>query len=78
MSSYGLLARLSNIENDASDLQASLQALDAEKQDSLSNANVEGGQPIKVGSILNRIGTRDSTLTVETEGNIIKFASTRL
>ena len=74
MSSYGLLARLSNVENDASDLQASLNSLDAEKQDSLSNANVVGGQPIKVGSILNKIGTKDTTLTVETEGSIIKFA----
>ena len=74
MSSYGLLARLSNVENDTSDLQASLNSLDAEKQDSLSNANVVGGQPIKVGSILNKIGTKDTTLTVETEGSIIKFA----
>ena len=74
MSSYGLLARLSNVENDTSDLQASLNSLDAEKQDSLSNANVVGGQPIKVASILNKIGTKDTTLTVETEGNIIKFA----
>jgi len=65
---------LSTIENDTSDLQASLESLDAEKQDSLSNANVEGGQSIKVGSILNRIGTKDNTLTVETEGDIIKFA----
>ena len=74
MSSYGLLARLSNVENDTSDLQASLNSLDAEKQDSLSNANVVGGQPIKVGSILNKIGTKDTTLTVETEGSIINLA----
>ena len=74
MSSYGFFARLSAIESNADDLQASLDSLDAEKQDSLSNANVEGGQPIKVGSILNRIGTKDTTLTVETEGAIIKFA----
>ena len=73
MSSYGLLARLSNVENDASDLQASLNSLDAEKQDSLSNANVVGGQPIKVGSILNKIGTKDNALTVETTGSIIKL-----
>ena len=74
MSSYGLLARLSTVENDTSDLHASLNSLYAEKQDSLSNANVVGGQPIKVGSILNKIGTKDDTLTSGTEGNIIKFA----
>ena len=73
MSSYGLLARLSNVENDTSDLQASLNSLDAEKQDSLENANVVGGQPIKVGSVLNKIGTKDNTLTVETTGSIIKL-----
>ena len=77
MSSYGLLARLSNVENDTSDLQAPLTSLDAEKQDSLSNANVVGGQPIKVASILNKIGTKDTPLTVETEGNIIKFAANK-
>ena len=73
MSSYGLLARLSSTENDTSDLQAPLEFLDAEKQDSLSNANVVGGQPIKVGSVLNKIGTKDNTLTVETTGSIIKL-----
>ncbi len=29
---------------------------------------------MKHGSILNKIGTKDNTLTVETEGNIIEFA----
>ena len=46
MSACGFHARLSNIENDTSDLQASLDSLDAEKQDSLSNANATGGQSI--------------------------------
>jgi len=73
MSAYGFFARLSNIENDTTDLQTSLASLDAEKEDSLSNANVVGGQPIKVGSILNKIGAKDTTLTAETEGSIIKF-----
>ena len=73
MSSYGFFARLSTIENNTSDLQASLESLDAEKQDSLSNANVVGGQPIKVGSVLNKIGTKDNKLIVETTGSIIKL-----
>ena len=48
MSSYGFFARLSTIESNADDLQASLDSLDAEKQDSLSNANVTGGQSIQM------------------------------
>ena len=48
MSSYGLLARLSNVENDTSDLQASLNSLGAEKQDSLSNAPVTWGESIRM------------------------------
>ena len=64
---------MSTIENDATDLQTSLQSLDAEKQDSLSNANVVEGQPIKIGSILNNIGAKDNTLTGETSDGIVKL-----
>ena len=32
------------------------------------------GHALKVGSVLNKIGTKDSTLTVETSGSIVKLA----
>ena len=73
MSSYALLARLSNVEGSADDLQNTINSLDVSKQDNLENANVAGGQAIKIGSVLNKIGTQDTTLTVETSGNIIKL-----
>ena len=64
MSSYALLARLSNLEGDASDLQTAIDSLGTNKQDTINNAPVVEGQAIKVGSVLNKIGTKDSTLTV--------------
>ena len=74
MSSYALFARLSTLEGDSGDLQATVDALSTSKQDAITNAPVLDGQAIKVGSFLNKIGTKDSTLTVETSGNIIKLA----
>ena len=74
MSSYVLLARLSNLEGDASDLQTTVDALSINKEDTINNAPVSEGQAIKVGSALNKIGSKDSTLTVETSGSIIKLA----
>ena len=74
MSSYALLTRLSNLEGDASDLQTTVDALVTNKQDTINNAEVSDGQAIKDGSFLNKIGTKDSTLSIETTGNIIKLA----
>ena len=73
MSSFALLGRLSTLEGDASDLQTAVDALSTNKQDTITNAPVSEGQAIKVGSLLNKIGTKDSTLTVETTDNIIKL-----
>ena len=73
MSSYALFGRLSTIENDTSDLQTSVDALSTNKQDTINNAPVSEGQSIKVGSLLNKIGTKDSTLAVETTDNVIKL-----
>ncbi len=64
---------MSTLEGDASDLQTAVDALSTNKQDTITNAPVSEGQAIKVGSLLNRIGTKDSTLIVETTGNIIKL-----
>ena len=74
MSSYALMGRLSTLEVDAGDQQTAIDALSTNKQDTINNAPVSDGQAIKVGSLLNKIGTKDSTLTVETTGNIIKLA----
>ena len=74
MSSYALMGRLSTLEVDSGDLQATVDALGTSKQDAITNAPVLDGQAIKVGTFLNKIGTKDSTLTVETSGNIIKLA----
>ena len=74
MSSYALLARLSNLEGDAGTLQTTVDALSISKQDAITNAPVVEGHAIKVGSVLNKIGTKDSTLSIETTGNIIKLA----
>ena len=73
MSSYALLARLCNLEGDASDLQTTIDALSVNKQDTIKNAEVSDGQAIMNGLFLNKIGTKDSTLTVETTDNIIKL-----
>ena len=61
MSSYGFLARLSNIESNTDDLQTSIDNLGASKQDVIDNAPVVGGQAIKAGPVLNKIGTKDTT-----------------
>ena len=74
MSSYALLARLSNLEGDASDLQTTIDALSVNKQDTIKNAEVSDGQAIKNGLLLNKIGTKDTTLSIETTGSIIKLA----
>ena len=50
MSSYALFARLSTLEGDSGDLQATVDALSAGKQDAITNAPVLDGQAIKVGS----------------------------
>ena len=73
MSSYALFGRLSTIENDTSDLQTAVDALSTNKQDTITHAPVSDGQAIKIGSLSNKVGTKDSTLTVETTDNIIKL-----
>ena len=73
MSSYALMGRLSTLEVDAGDQQTAIDALSRDKQDTIDNFEVAGGQAIKVGSRLNKIGTKDSTLSIETTGNIIKL-----
>ena len=74
MSSYALMGRLSTLEVDAGDQQTAIDALSRNKQDTIDNFEVAGGQAIKVGSRLNKIGTKDSTLSIETTGNIIKLS----
>ena len=74
MSSYALMGRLSTLEVDAGDQQTAIDALSANKQDTINNAQVSGGQAIKDGSFLNKIGTKDDKLTIETTGSIIKLA----
>ena len=73
MSSHSLLARLSTMEIDQGVLEASVNALQNSKQDNLNNTIAEEGEVLKVGSNLRRIGTKDNTLSVETDGNVIKF-----
>ena len=73
MSSYALMGRLSTLEVDAGDQQAAIDALSTNKQDTIKNALVEDGHAIKDGSFLNKIGTKDDKLTIETTGSIIKL-----
>ena len=51
MSSHALMGRLSTLEVDASDQQTAIDALSANKQDTINNAAVSGGHAIKVGSL---------------------------
>ena len=74
MSSYALMGRLSTLEVDAGDQQAAIDALSTNKQDAIDNADVSGGHAIKDGLFLNKIGTKDSTLSIETTGKIIKLS----
>ena len=74
MSSYALMGRLSTLEVDAGDQQTAIDALSANQQDTINNADVSGGHAIKVGSLLNKIGTKDDKLDIETTGNIIKLS----
>ena len=73
MSSYALLARLSNVEGSADDLEASIASLSASKQDNIQNATVMEGQAVLNGTRLNKIGTKDNTLTAETVNQIIQL-----
>ena len=73
MSSYALFGRLSTLEVDAGDQQTAIDALSANKQDAIDNATVSEGQAIKDGLLLNKIGTKDDKLTIETTGSIIKL-----
>ena len=72
MSSYALMGRLSTLEVDAGDQQTAIDALSANKQDTIKNAEVSDGQATKNGLFLNKIGTKDDKLDIETTGNIIK------
>ena len=74
MSSYTLMGRSSTLEVDAGDQQTAIDALSRDKQDTIKNAEVSGGHAIKDGLFLNKIGTKDSTLSIETTGNIIKLS----
>ena len=46
MSSYALIARLTNVEDDTSDLQAAVDALSLNKQNNIANATVSEGQAL--------------------------------
>ena len=75
MSSYALIARLSTVEGETSDLQAALDALSINKQNNITNATVSEGQAL-LGSnntTLNKIGVKDDTLLIETTQNVIKL-----
>ena len=73
MSSYGFNASLSSIESNTDDSQTSVNELDTSKQDIITNAPVLGGQAILDGLFLNKIDTKNSTLTIETSNKIIKL-----
>ncbi len=75
LSSYALLARLTTVEDDTSDLQAALDSLSLNKQNNITNATVSERQAL-LGSdnaTLNKICAKDDTLLVETTVNIIKL-----
>ena len=66
MSSYALMARLGNLEGDASDLQTAVDSLNTSKQNRINNAPVSEVQAVLDGSVLNKIGVKDDTLLIET------------
>ena len=67
------MARLSNLEGDASDLQTTVDSLSANKQDTITNAPVSEGQAVLDGVLLNKIGVKDDTLLIEITGKVIKL-----
>ncbi len=71
------MGRLSTLEGDASDLQTAVDALSANKQDTITNAPVSEGQAVLGGSVLNKIGVKDDTLLIETTGNVIKLGGNK-
>ena len=75
MSSYALIARLTNVEDDTSDLQTAVDALSLNKQNNITNATVSEGQAL-LGSdnaTLHKIGVKDYTLLIETARKVIKL-----
>ena len=48
MSAYTLMGRLSTLEVDTSDQQTAIDALGVNKQDTINNATVSGGQAIRL------------------------------
>ncbi len=67
------MARLSNIESDASDLQTAVDTLRVNTQDVFKNAEVVEGQAVLGGVFLNKIGTKDNTLVIETRHKVIEL-----
>ena len=74
MSSYTLIARLSNLEGDASDLQTAIDSLNTVKQNKISNADVVGQALLDSdNATLNKIDVKDDTLVIETSNKVIKL-----
>ena len=74
MSSYTLMARLSNLEGDASDLQTAIDSLNTVKQNKISNADVVGQACLDSdNATLNKIDVKDDTLAIETSNKVIKL-----
>ncbi len=67
------MARLSNTGGETSDLQTAVNTLNANKQNSITNAPVEDGQAVLDGASLNKIGIKDDTLAVETSTKVTKL-----
>ena len=77
MSSFGLLARLNNIEGATDELDASIQSLDANKQHKLMSAVAATGdttsQALLSGTTVRRVGPNDNTVLVSTVGDVVKI-----
>ncbi len=73
MSSYALVARLSNLEGGASDLQTDADTLNANNRNTITNTlDVERqAQAVSDGVSLNKIGIQDDTLEIETSTKVI-------
>ena len=77
MSSFGLLARLNNIEDTADELDTLIQSLQANKQNKLMSAVAATGdttsQALLSGTTVRRVGPKDNTVLVSTVGDVVKI-----
>ena len=77
MSSFGLLARLNNIEDTTDELLAIIQSLDVNKQNNLTSAVPATGdttsQALLSGTTVRRVGPKDNTVLVSTVGDVVKI-----